>query len=133
MDPEFPVDFDGKVIKALFGAMPRLNGHLGLKYKIVFMMRDPEEIRQSYEAFFDGKAPPTLKQYPRIMRRVKGILGQRRDVDLTEFQYRDVVEEPLQHFQLLADAGWPIDPFRAAEVVDPDLCRFRKEALEIGI
>ena len=132
-DPDFPLRYRGLLIKALFGAMAGLPGHLGLKYKIAYMLRDPEEIRQSYEAFFRRGAPAAHRHYEPLMEKVQGILTQRRDVTLTPLQYREVVDNPLDAFEHLALVGWPIEPEAAASVVNPDLCRFRLEDLEVGI
>ena len=127
--PDFPGPrFDGKLIKLLVGGMFRLKAG---DYRVVFMTRDPEEIRQSHEAFF-GR-PFDTAQYWQIMNRCTGILEQRRDVNLTVFRYEDVVANPLPAFTQLTAAGWPIDATVAAAVPDPDQHRFRLDQLEVGV
>ena len=129
-EPGFPKKHQGKLIKVLQGGIVQI---VAGDYRIIFMRRDPEEIRQSHEAFF-AKPPPQLGGvYTALMDDKIGILRQRRDIQLTVLWYRDVVAAPLETFQVLAESDWPIDPMMAAAVVDPDLCRFRLEHLEVGI
>lgn len=131
---DFPKQFDGKLIKLLYAGLHRLAVH---HYRILFMKRHPEEIRQSYEAFF-GIVPLQYMQvfdnYKAIMTEAVNQLHNRRDVaSVHVFEYRQVVEHPFAHFEELASDGWPIDPAKAVTVVDPDQCRFKLEILEVGI
>lgn len=126
----FPRMYEGKLIKCLAGGIIRL---VAGNYKIVFMMRDFEEIRQSHEAFFGNEPQINAEQYEQRMSDTLGILRQRKDVLVQPMQYRDVLEEPELAFGVLRGQGWPIDEFAAAGVVDQDQCRFRCETLEVGI
>ena len=132
----FPRMHDGKLLKVLYGGIPNL-APCPHGIRIVFMRRHPEEIRQSEEAFFKRrKAPPWLEDsgYEERMSLAVEHAHNRRDVrSVTEFQYRDVVADPAEAFRYLRDIGWPIDAVRAAATVDPALCRFRLEELEVGI
>lgn len=137
---DFPLAYKGRLIKALFGAMLGLRGDLGLDYKIVFMKRDPEEIRQSYLAFFSqdlgsARVPlaQRLREYDATVARITGILEQRRDVNLTVLDYETVVEAPQVAFEALRGAGWGIDPVAASQVPTGDRRRFRLEELEVGV
>jgi len=119
----------GKLIKAMFNDV--LN--IPVKdYKIVFMIRDKEEIRQSFEAFFNTKAP-MIERYDERMEHIIKLLKNRKDVQLTVLNYRDVIDNPRKEFQKLKDGGWKIDVDKCISIVDPNLCRFRKENLTIGI
>ncbi len=129
--PDFPRAFEGRLVKCLFGGITRI---VAGNYRIIFMRRDFEEIRQSYEGFFSTKCGiQDEKTFLQRMEAAIGILRQRRDVEVWEIWYRDVVKDPLRVFKSLKDQGWPIDPLKAAAIVDPELCRFRREELEIGI
>ncbi len=121
---------EGKVVKFLYGGINRI---VAGDYRVVFMQRDLEEVRQSYAAFFRERLPHSGEVHTAVIANAIGILQQRRDVQLAILQYRDVVEAPLKAFQGLRDTGWPIDPVKAAAIVDPALCRFRLEQLEVGI
>jgi hypothetical protein len=134
---DFPTMYKGKLVKCLIGG---LNSFPVSNYRIVFMRRDPEEIRQSFDAFFESvplsqrkQVKNFLTQYDEIMDDFIARLKNRRDTHLIIFQYRKVVEDPLYHFQHLANCGWPIDPEKAAATVDSKLCRFRIENLTVGI
>lgn len=100
--------------------------------RAVIMLRDPEEIRQSYEAFFGMPYPPRWKDYhgqiEQTRQRLESLGG-----DVCVLEYRRVIEAPLHCFAWLADRGWPIDPAAAAAVVDPDRYRYRLESLDIGV
>lgn len=128
--PDFPAAYEGKLIKVLFGGVAKIKAG---DYHIVFMMRNFEEIRQSYNAFFNANTNITEERYNVLMETAIGILEQRRDVNVTVLNYRDVVQEPYVHFDLLKRKGWDIDVKKAASVVDPELFRFKLEDLEVGI
>lgn len=118
----FPRDFQGKLIKVLYGELMSL---VAGDYKIVFMMRDKEEIRQSYETFFKMGSPQSLEHYDELMKDTIERAAIRRDVDIVQFNYSDVINHPKQKFQTLYDHGWPINVRKAATLVDPQLYRFR--------
>lgn len=134
----FPRAHEGRLIKVLNEDLVRL---VPGDYRVVFMRRDLEEARQSYEAFL--KPPHPLWQW--LGRRLtdaearqrlddlEGILRARRDCRVTTLWYRDVVENPDVAFMALWRDGWPIEIASAAATVDPALCRMRREELEAGI
>lgn len=126
----FPRKYEGKLIKCLWGGLPRF---VVGAYQIVFMLRDPEEIRQSFESFFNQPAPPMLTTYDEQMQDAIDLLRNRRDTTVCVLQYRDVIADPVSAFEQLLGSGWPIDVEQAAAVVDPELCRFRLEELTVGI
>jgi len=111
-------------------------------YKIVIMLRDPEEIRQSAEAFFGAEDfrfhrrwksdRAGLLQYEQRMTLLIERLAIRRDCDVISLWYRDVIDDPHRSFSVLRRRGWPINVEQAASTVDPSLCRFRKELLTVG-
>lgn len=126
----FPRGYEGKLIKLLLGGINKI---VAGDYKVVFMRRDYEEIRQSFEGFFNQPLGVDRKSLTAAIENTIGILQQRRDVSLTVIDYRDVVEKPLDVFGLLHNKGWPIDTRKAAATVDPKLYRFRIEDLDEGI
>jgi hypothetical protein len=131
---DFPRAYDGKLIKCLnmgvvtMAVMPR-----GIQ--VVFMRRDAEEIRQSYDAFFGKQlGMMDVESFQKRMDMIIERIGNRNDVaTCNSFWYRAVVDCPLEHFIGLAESGWPIDPYKAASVVNPELCRFRREELTEGV
>lgn len=128
----FPEKYKGKLIKALNMGVPRM-AVMPEGVRVVFMRRDTEEIRQSYDAFF-GHQLANIEHLERNMADIIERIGNRRDVlSLDVFWYRDVVVEPLKHFNTLREHGWPIDVGEAVAIVDPQHCRFRLEILTPGI
>lgn len=139
----------GKVVKCV---APWLKYLPVSEYSVVFMLRDPEEIRQSFEASWLQRganemvnsdttyvAPyGTRLSLPTDVLRSKiydalDELANRRDVqNVLALNYRwDVLENPSKAFEKVAKY-WPIDPVRAAAVVDRECYRFRMERLTIG-
>lgn len=128
----FPLDYQGKLIKVMLWGLD----HLAVNpegYRVIIMRRDPEEIRQSYEAFF-GRKCPALNEYAERIERAKTMLFNRADVHgVSIIEYGPLCEHPHVVFDHLAKIGWPIDPLEAAAAIDPVLYRFRKEQLTVGI
>lgn len=117
----WPRQHDGLAIKVVVPFLPRLSVH---EYKVCFMRRDPEEIRQSYEGAFGQRLD--LERIERATSEALLTLRNRRDVELTELWYPDVIEHGL-------DLDWPCDMEKANAVINPDLYRFRRERLTVGI
>lgn len=128
---DFPLTYQGKLIKVMsFGLDGLAVNPQG--YRVVLMRRDPEEIRQSYEAFFDQPLRmPWFSQYAERMERAVKMLRNRNDVlSVDVMQYRDLVANPLAELAIL---DWPIDARAAAETIDPQQYRFKRELLTVGI
>lgn len=124
--PGWPREHDEKALKVVAPFVRHLSVHA---YRAVFMQRDPEEIRQSYEAAFKGKV--TCEQIEQCQQAALESLDNRRDVlTVNILQYADVVVDPLRAMQSL---NWPINTDKAASVVQPELYRFRLERLTVGL
>lgn len=129
---DFPQKFKGKLIKCLVGG-PLFKMCVMPQIKIIFMRRDPEEIRQSFQAFFNQSMFIPEKSFTDYMEKVVAVLRNRRDTEVVVLNYREVVENPVKYFAELKEQGWPIDPEKSALVVNPKLHRFRKENITPGI
>ncbi len=136
--PDFPRAHEGRLIKVLNEGVLRIAPRQAEDpYWIVFMRRDPEEMRQSWQAFFGPRAVHPLWRHgpdgaATFLDTIEGILRMRRDCRVLRVEYRDAVDRPHVVFARLRDAGLPIDPARAAAEVDPALCHMRREELEVG-
>lgn len=128
----FPKQYDGKLIKVMAWGMVNL---AVADYRVVLMRRDPEEIRQSYEGFFETPLKDRwFADYSARMDELEKQLENRRDVrSVTTLSYRDVVEHPLESFTRLKRSGWDISACAAASQVDAEQYRFRLERLTVGI
>lgn len=92
-------------------------------YRICYMRRDPSAIRRSYEKAFPSdnftKMYPTWpSHYWQLLDGVKAIMEARRDVDLVELWYDEVLENPETAMKKLAAHGFPIEVSKAAAVWD---------------
>ena len=126
-DPNFPKMHDWKLIKVLHGGIPKLPV---FNYKVVVMRRHPEEIKQSYEGFFNDRPPKILDRYDEVIEMLIQHIENRKDMTGVVLNYRDVIENPTECFKRI---GFPIDVEKATSVINPDLYRFRLERLTEGI
>lgn len=130
---DFPLQYAGKLIKVMAWGLDHLAVH---QYRVVFMRRDFEEMRQSFEAFFGHPSRISgPEEYEARMDRAEAMLRNRRDVlSVTRLDYRDVVHDPCKAFETLQADGWPIEDMQAAAgTIDPVQYRFRRELLTVGI
>lgn len=125
-EPGWPRQYDGMAVKCLARWVRHLTPH---DYRVVFMLRDLEEVRQSYRAAFDMNA--TIDQLRAMRDEALRTLANRKDIrDVTTLDYADVLANPVAELERL---GWPIDCAAAASVVTPGLYRFRRERLTVGL
>jgi len=129
--PDFARGYEGRLIKALNMAVPRMAVMPG-GIRVVLMRRDCEEVRQSYLAFF-GRYLEVDDLDKRMEGLEQRILNRRDVLSLHVLWYRDVIGSPGLSFAALERGDWPIDVERAAGVVDPALCRYRLERLTVGV
>lgn len=133
-ETDFPLKYEGKLIKALRGGVPKM-AVCPTGLRVVLMLRDPEEIRQSYNAFFSGNMPVSNnEEIVKEMNLLEEKIRNRKDVlSLDVLWYRDVVANPLGAFTLLRDHGWSIDVEKCVAVVDEGLVRYKHENLHYGV
>ncbi len=128
-DPTFPRMHEGKAVKVVVPFLGRL---AVASYRVLFMRRDAEEIRQSLEGAFGERL--TCERIENAVSEAIKTLANRRDVDMTtEVEYRWVLKNPQTFFRSLYLFGWPINPEKAAAAVQPELCRFKRELLTEGL
>jgi len=133
---------DESFIKIFFDGLPCLPKR---DYIIIYMHRDEEEIKASLarvERHIEensrtesssklGTQPhTTFSVYGREYNQenidhVIGICEARSDINLIQLNYKDVVTDPLTAFEMLANAGLPIDPAICASTIDSDYYRFK--------
>ena len=129
--PDFPKGYEGKMIKALNQGVSRMA--VMPEIRVVFMRRDAEEIRQSYNAFFDQELEMGDNFQKRMDDTVERIENRKDVKSLDIFWFREVLENPIAHFEILKAHGWDIDVEKAVQVIDPKYCRFKKEILTEGV
>jgi hypothetical protein len=116
---------DGKLFKCSYGALLRL---AAWNYKLIFMLRDYQEIQESCNKRFgpDGYICAE-NDFNALMQYHAAVVNMRKDIQCIWTQYRAVLEEPLTVFEQLKVSGWPIDAEKAAAIVDPEKCHHRVE------
>ena len=121
----------GKVVKMptpWLNKMPTLAGDV----TVVYMRRDPEECRQSYQAALDPKFKMTTERVAAMQE--WGVREwKRRSASVLQLEYTEVLKHPERTFLLMQRNGWPVEPVSAAAVVDPEQYRFRIEKLTVGL
>jgi hypothetical protein len=113
---------DGRCIKLLTTSLPFIPARPAT---VIWMRRDPTEIRRSYERTFPKESFETrYPDWPRThdvqLKHIRPIVEDRRSVRLVEINYRDVIENPVRALSVL-----PIDYQKAAAAVDRSLYRNR--------
>lgn len=128
----FPRQHEGTLIKIIFRG---LAGLAPGRYKVVYMLRDPEEIIASMLKIREERGPMRTRrqgwtrpaEYLELMRHFLSLANQRKDMDVLQVWYGDVLSDPVKAFEKVRDFGMPIDPEKAAEIVTPDLYRNRAQ------
>jgi hypothetical protein len=120
--------YDGKLFKFPFKKLHKLPTG---QYKIIFLKRNPEEIRLSMRAFNPeadwGEDMAILDTYESEMNKIINKVKNKSNITITVLNYADVVKDPVKEFTKIKDAGWPIDVEKAAAMVEPELYRLRLE------
>ncbi|GAB6097502.1 hypothetical protein JCM14469_37560 [Desulfatiferula olefinivorans] len=126
--PDFPAVYRGQVIKALHWRLPLLPP---FDYRVVFMLRHPEEIEVSYLKMFRRRPPFVLKTYDAFIEKTFARLEARGDMTVTPVWHHAMIEDPLAVLERLKDEGFPLnDPRAGARAVKPLLYRSRPGDLE---
>ena len=129
--PQFADNFveraRGKAVKIYVEYLPSLPP---ANYKIIFMRRNPIEIRASIikmeGSWIGGIEGYNVDNYEAVFSTKTGLLATRNDIEMTILEFRDVVTNPLSEFSKL---NIPIDIQSAIAMVEPSLLRFKLENL----
>lgn len=121
-------NYKGKLIKCYIRNILKLPPG---NYKVILLKRNPKEIRRSMEAWTPfqswGFDEAITYFYDEYLDLIIQELKKREDIDLVTLNYKDIVSQPEIEFNKLVKKGWPIDPIKASEMVDPELHRFKLE------
>jgi hypothetical protein len=137
MNPEKSSDFRGRVVKLIVGQLLPLPV---ADYRVVVIVRDPEEIRLSWERAFNAERdvfrrgrdywdPSFLKNYWETIAQCQRGLENRRDVwSVCRLEHARLMREPLETISTLLD--WPVNAVDAASAIDSKLYRARCQVNE---
>ena len=120
----------GKALK--FGYSLLLALPSDINFNILFLKRNPDEIRNSMASFVPngghwGKSATILEFYDLVIDSILEKIKSKDNVSLTVLNYAEIVENPTKEFQKLKDNGWDFDVEKAASKVDSSLYRLRLE------
>ena len=126
MDGTFPMEqYDGMVIKVTaYGILylPR-NGY---KYRVIYMLRDMEEIFASMEKMSGPMSEDEKIAFVRLNEYALSILERRGDIDYITVWYNMVIKEPEREIERVNRfLGGILDVSSAIGAVDPSLYRNR--------
>lgn len=98
-------------------------------YKIIYMRRNPNDIKASYIKVFGEKAfNATYSDWPthywNLLDGVKAVMQQRRDVELLEVQFNEMIDSPSKVFNQIKAMGIPIDINKSIQAIDPRQRRY---------
>lgn len=127
--PDFPRPWFGQVIKVLGPGVGRM---VVGNYRVVWMTRNPAEIRASYRCEFPhGKSVDRIcDNYDEYVTDCLNIIRNRHDCKKPiVLDYANVLDDPAAAFSRLVAAGWPIAPCAAAAYVNPALRHHRAEEM----
>ncbi len=124
-DPAFYHKYEGRLVKVPWRELRFLPDG---DYRVVFMLREPQEISASMEKFMPSWGGERVLAETCYLGAVNTLLAQcrARGMDVTTLDYASVVADPAGQF---ASLGWPINVKAASRMVDPALRRFRLEAV----
>lgn len=126
--PSFYQDTKGKVIKVPRADLQILREG---KYKVIFMVRNPEEIRASMRKFVPhqswGQVEVNTYFYDQIKEATLSRARLNKGLEILEINYADVVENPEREFAKIKKFGFPIDTKAASAMVEPNLYRLKLE------
>ncbi len=124
----FPAAYRGVLIKALHWRLKTLPP---FDYKVLFMLRNPEEIKVSYLKMFCHRPPFVLEKYDSFIEETLKGLEQRKDMAVTTVWHHDMLKDPGNVIDTLISKGFPItDRENAVRAVRPDLYRSKPEDME---
>jgi len=119
--PHFPSMYEGKLIKVL---MPKLPYIVAGNYNIIFMLRNVEDIANSYLSAFKVNPPLVGKDLENFRNDILSAMSQRKDCNIITVDYDQVLDDPLKFFQDLKQQGWDIDASKAASVIKKKYTRW---------
>jgi hypothetical protein len=121
-----------KVVSPLLEDLPRCHW-----YKLIFMLRDVEEIVTSQRRMLVASGQPAESDkesaalYRRHLRTVESWLVAQPNLDTLYLNYREIIEDPRTNaIRIMRFAGRPLDQQSMVKVVDQSLYRERNQPLQ---
>jgi len=119
--PGFPKKYFGQLIKILMSFLPQV---VAGNYEIIFMRRPVHEIEKSYMAAFRCNPPLHGKLLSNKIDDIISAVSMRKDMHVTQINYKDVTNNPKKVFTTLKENNWPICIESACSQVDSRQVRY---------
>lgn len=124
---------DGKVIKVFGRELINVDYYFETGLKIVYMIRNPEEIYISHKIMDKSYTISKIKNEiskDLLLRRdkkekniIKNLPKERKDIMTFDvFDYNWVVENPIKAFTKLKERGWNINIDKSSKTINPKYC-----------
>lgn len=122
--PDFYESYNGKLVKLYFTELIKLPPG---NYKVVFMLRDPVEIRASMERWTPYKSWGMQEAATYLYEEIRNAISTIPGVEVLFVNYVDVINNPHNEFLRIKEFGIPIQASLASQMVDPSLYRLKLE------
>ena len=117
-----PALYDGKVMKLFPPPWMPLTAIIEGDYRIIWLQRDMNLRWESYsrqQGRGERIAAVAFTMRDLAVQTAYPFMIARPDVSMITMAYDAIVDNPLESFQSMASEGWPIDPKKAAAIVNP--------------
>ncbi len=131
MEGTFPMEkYDGMVIKVTAYGVKYLPK--GFRYKVIYMLRDMDEIMASMSKMIGEElGEEDKKAFERLNKYALKLLEERDDIDYITVKYNDVIENPRREIERVNEfLGGLLNVENAVKAVDPNLYRNRKKEVK---
>lgn len=125
LPPDDWAEYRGRAVKVIHDNLHAIPP--GERLRVVYMRRDPQEIRRSYVGIMSGPHPRPFAWLDGYAQQVDADIEQLSAIcaSVAVLSYADVVRDPVRQ---LTDLEWPLDVSQAAATIDAKLYRHRGAA-----
>ena len=124
----FPDGLDGYAVKIADFMWERLQGLASQGINVVYILRNREDVCSSMKAFNPLCNKEAVgKRRDSQLDIIRCVMSRPDVVNVTVISYEDVIADPLRSFEILKEAGFPINVVKAASVVNPNYQHFKEK------
>ncbi len=127
----FPADYEGKLIKVLYGGIPKLKA--SLQYRVIYMRRPQPQVVSNIAKIYGMKGVGNANRPNFNLKQEKAIAWMRdrpsQFLTVDEVWHGDLMKDPLYVFKRLALDRWPINPEKAAAIANKDKATTTQDSL----
>lgn len=102
-------------------------------YRLLVLLRDYEETRQSWAAMGQNYSIPPEQHYLNVCGFFARAPVKHKVLAWAQDLFQESSLRRLDAWSRLAAMDWPIDPWKASDAVRPELNRFKRDGLDFGM